>query len=153
MLQDTEQDHTVIYEFTAEAIEYLNRFPMFSEADEYSYLVSEFYYYMKSIYDTVRAGNINSTELGNINRTEFYTIVSKYIEHTDSSPYHWSFTDRRLKSEEEMFGIDDAKTFIKCMKSLWHTFCMKTSRQKNWPEEMPKVPKGLLSIPSNICLE
>ena len=42
------------------------------------------------------------------------------------------------------------ETGNRTIKAAWMSYCIKEHREVNWVDELPAVPKGLLSIPSNI---
>ena len=141
MLYDRPGQCIIKNEFTASAVDYLNQFPMFKE-EKRRYIIGEFYNYC---FDPFK----------------FHCdIMAKYINCTDNSQYHWYFNcgdDVPRKPLDEQFTLEDAKKFIKAIKAAWMSYCIKEHREVNWADELPLadelpvVPKGLLSIPSNIC--
>jgi len=135
MLKDRPGYCIIKNEFTASAVDYLNRFPMFKE-EKYCYIIKDFYDYCFGP-DKFKCD-----------------IFAKYLNSTDNSVYHWYFNcgdDVPIKPLDEQFTLDDARQFIKAIKALWMSYCIKECREVNWVDELPVVPKGLLSIPSNIC--
>jgi hypothetical protein len=137
MLQDRPGECIIKNEFTAAAVEYLNQFPMFKE-EKKCYIIRGFYNYC-------------------FGPNKFKCdIFDKYLNNTDNSQYHWYFNcgdDVPVKPLNEQFTLEDARRFIQAIKALWMSYCIKENREVNWFDELPVVPKGLLSIPSNICLE
>ena len=136
MLKDRPGQCIIKREFTASAVDYLNQFPMFKE-EKTRYIIGDFYNYCFDPY-------------------KFHCdIMAKYINCTDNSQYHWYFNDEEdapVKPLSEQFTLDDAKKFIQAIKAAWMSYCIKEHREVNWvDEELPVVPKGLLSIPANIC--
>lgn len=135
MLYDRPGQCIIKNEFTASAVDYLNQFPMFKE-EKRRYIIGEFYNYC-------------------FDPSKFHCdIMAKYINCTDNSQYHWYFNcgdDVPRKPLDEQFTLEDAKKFIKAIKALWMSYCIKENREVNWVDELPVVPKGLLSIPANIC--
>ena len=136
MLKDRPGQCIIKREFTASAVDYLNQFPMFKE-EKTRYIIGDFYNYCFDPY-------------------KFHCVImAKYINCTDNSQYHWYFNDEEdapVKPLAEQFTLEDAKQFIKAIKAAWMSYCIKEHREVNWvDEELPVVPKGLLSIPSNIC--
>ena len=135
MLYDRPGQCIIKNEFTASAVDYLNQFPMFKE-EKHCYIIRSFYNYCFGP-DKFKCD-----------------IFVKYLNCTDNSEYHWYFNcgdDVPVKPLSEQFTLDDARRFIQAIKSLWMTYCIKENRAVNWVDELPVVPKGLLSIPSNIC--
>lgn len=135
MLQDRPGECIIKNEFTAAAVDYLNQFPMFKE-EKKCYIIREFYNYC-------------------FGPNKFKCdIFVKYLNSTDNSEYHWYFNcgdDVPVKPLTEQFTLEDARRFIQAIKALWMSYCIKENREVNWVDELPVVPKGLLSIPSNIC--
>lgn len=136
MLQDRPGQCIIKNEFTASAVDYLNQFPMFKE-EKTRYIIGEFYNYCFGP-DKFKCD-----------------IFVKYLNCTDNSQYYWYFNcgdDVPVKPLSEQFTLDDARRFIQAIKALWMSYCIKENREVNWVDEtLPVVPKGLLSIPSNIC--
>lgn len=134
MLQDRQGECIIKNEFTAAAVDYLNQFPMFKE-EKRCYIIRDFYNYCFAP-DKFKCD-----------------IFVKYLNSTDHSPYLWCFDedDVPVKPLAEQFTLEDARRFIQAIKALWMTYCIKEHREVNWVDELPVVPKGLLSIPSNIC--
>ena len=137
MLQDRPGECIIKNEFTAAAVDYLNQFPMFKE-EKKCYIIRGFYNYC-------------------FGPNKFKCdIFDKYLNNTDNSQYHWYFNcgdDVPVKPLNKQFTLEDARRFIQAIKAIWMSYCVKENREVNWVDELPVVPKGLLSIPSNICLE
>ena len=135
MLQDRPGECIIKNEFTAAAVDYLNQFPMFKE-EKHCYIIRGFYNYC-------------------FGPNKFKCdIFVKYLNSTDNSQYlrYWDDDeDAPAKPLTEQFTLEDARRFIQAIKALWMTYCIKENREVNWVDELPVVPKGLLSIPSNIC--
>ena len=135
MLKDRPGQCIIKREFTASAVDYLNQFPMFKE-EKTRYIIGDFYNYC-------------------FGPNKFKCdIIAKYINCTDNSEYHWYFNDEKdapVKPLAEQFTLEDAKKFIQAIKALWMSYCIKENREVNWVDELPVVPKGILSIPSSIC--
>ena len=135
MLQDRPGECIIKNEFTAAAVDYLNQFPMFKE-EKHCYIIGEFYNYCFG---------------PNMFKCDIFV---KYLNSTDNSEYHYYFDcgdNVPVKPLTEQFTLEDARRFIQAIKSLWMAYCIKKNREVNWVDELPVVPKGLLSIPSNIC--
>ena len=135
MLKDRPGQCIIKNEFTASAVDYLNQFPMFKE-EKTLYIIWDFYEYCFGP-DKFKCD-----------------IFVKYLNCTDNSQYYWYFNageDAPVKPLDEQFTLEDAKKFIQAIKTLWMSYCIKENREVNWVDELPVVPKGLLSIPSNIC--
>ena len=134
MLQDRQGECIIKNEFTAAAVDYLNQFPMFKE-EKRCYIIRDFYNYCFAP-DKFKCD-----------------IFVKYLNSTDHSQYLWCFDedDAPAKPLAEQFTLEDARRFIQAIKALWMTYCIKEHREVNWVDELPVVPKGLLSIPANIC--
>lgn len=136
MLQDRPGECIIKNEFTAAAVDYLNQFPMFKEEKSGPYIIRGFYNYC-------------------FGPNKFKCdIFVKYLNSTDNSEYHWYWNcgdDVPVKPLTEQFTLEDARRFIQAIKALWMSYCNEMHREVNWIDELPVVPKGLLSIPSNIC--
>ena len=136
MLKDRPGECIIKNEFTASAVDYLNQFPMFKE-EKTGYIIRSFYNYCF------------------VGPNKFKCdIFVKYLNNTDNSDYHWYFNcgdDVPIKPLSEQFTLEDARKFIQAIKALWMSYCIKEHREVNWFDELPVVPKGILSIPSNIC--
>lgn len=141
MLQDRSCECIISHEFTASAVDYLNQFPMFKEEKD-RYIIGDFYDYCFSP-DKFKCD-----------------IFVKYLNCTDNSQYFRYYDcgdDAPVKPLSEQFTLEDARQFIQAIKALWMSYCIREHREVNWvdelplADELPVVPKGLLSIPANIC--
>lgn len=136
MLQDRQGECIIKNEFTASAVDYLNQFPMFKE-EKRCYIIRDFYNYCFAP-DKFKCD-----------------IFVKYLNSTDNSQYfgYYDCFDDNVPAKPltEQFTLEDARQFIQAIKALWMSYCIKENREVNWVDELPVVPKGLLSIPSNIC--
>lgn len=159
MLQDRFGDCVIKNEFTAAAIDYLNRFSMFKEEDA-GYMLVDFYNYWRSLVESKKCDTpvnyIDTPVNYYMNSTEFNCyIFVKYLDSTDNSPYNNHDDDIPAKPLDEQFTLEDAKKFIQAVKPVWESYCDEMQRDVNWVDELvgklPDVPKGLLSIPSDIC--
>lgn len=155
MLQDFLDKCVIKNEFTAAAVDYLNRFPMFKEEDA-GYMILDFYNYWRRLVKSKKCGtpvNYIDTHVNYyMNSTEFNCdIFDKYLDSTDNSRYRGGGQILIAKPLSEQFTLEDAKKFIQAIKPIWVSYCNEMQRDVNWVDELPDVPKGLLSIPSGIC--
>jgi hypothetical protein len=121
MLKDNVDECIIQNEFTKEAVDYLNSFPIFGKVED-GYIYNDFYYVLKN---------------------EMYESrpILDYIDRTDHSPWDrvQPGTRPRFNVTRNPMTLDEAERLMDDILPLWHEYCQR--HHDDLPPELLEMPE------------
>lgn len=122
MLKDSADECIIQNEFTKDAVDYLNSFPIFGKV-KCGYIYHDFYHVLKEEMHESRP-------------------ILDYINRTDFSPWHWvqpGTRPRRFTITRNPMTLEEAERLMDDILSLWHEYCQR--HHDDLPPELLEMPE------------